>query len=238
MNYRNNANIISSFRFCLTYYASIVIAGWVVLTEAKAQSLDDWKAALSAASSGRGSESIPYSGYREDVKSKQSLVEEFCKNESWSCDSLGTKALREEIKGRSYKIEEMKKQRERLSSDKSSAKTEDEKRKIQDRLDSMAKEIDNAGRELEFKQKSLETDLKDIDIRINKGQKCLDARVAVQRAFKDAIDKAKNENDSAIKPIANQLIAYWEKRQQEHKEAFEVTRSGIEKCGRCKSGDL
>ena len=64
--------------------------------------------------------------------------------------ALGTKALREQIRGMSEKLT-------KLKDAKDSATNDSEKNDLQ-------KQIDELSKELEFKKKSLETDLSDIEI--------------------------------------------------------------------------
>lgn len=216
MKHPNTENARSSRTARFAYFAAVFGAACFAFSNAgTAQSLDDWKAALSAAKSGKGADSIPYSSLRSDVDGKRSSIEDFCKKESWTCDGLETKSLREEIKNRSQNIESIKKQ-----------------------IDALTKELESKSGELELKQMSLKTDMSDCDIRIAKGTKCVEARTAVQSAFKSAIDKAKSESDTEVKKIASELISYWEKGAETHKEAIEATKAGIEKCQKCKNGDL
>jgi hypothetical protein len=87
-------------------------------------------------------------------------------------------------------------------------------------------------------KKSLETDLSDIENRIYKGGRCLEARSAVQSAFKDATGDADRENDPEIRAIGKQLIEYWSRKRDEHEKAFQDTKQGLENCKKCKDGDL
>ena len=109
------------------YLLSILTLAFLVGSANQPQSLDDWKTAQSAAQSGKGCESIPYSSYRDECTRKSEKVNELCKTDSWSCDGLETKALRENIKNLSEYIERLKTEKDRLNSQKSSAVTEDEK---------------------------------------------------------------------------------------------------------------
>lgn len=203
-----------------------------------AQTFDEFKSALSAANEGKGPESIPYSTLRDDARLKQEKMNELCKVDAWTCDGLETKSLREEIKNRSSNIEDRKSEISKLKSDLSNAKTDDEKKDFQNKIDNLEKELDAKVKELDFKQVSLKTDLSDIDIRVEKGNKCLEARNSVQNVYTDAISKAKSETDPEKKEIAAQLVSYWEKKQAEHQKIFDAVKAGIEKCKKCKDGDI
>ena len=176
------------------------------------ESLDTWKEALSAMSSDKGPESIPYSSLRSDARSSQNLVDDL--DDEWTCKGLGTKGLRKEISDRTTHIASLKEQA----------------RKLDEQIASYTKEL--AEQEL-----SLKTDLSDLDIRMAKGRKVLEARKAVQRAFQEAISKAKSENDPEIKEIATKLIGYWEKGYERHQGPIKDVENGIEYGQKCKNGD-
>ena len=202
------------------------------------QNLDAWKAALNAAQNNRGCESIPYSNYRDKCERQGDLVEEFCKTEKWTCKGLETRSLRENIKNLTEKIEDLKSQKDRLSSQRSSAGTDSEKSDIDRKISDLEKEIYDKSKELDFMKKSLETDISDIDIRVYQGGKCLDARTAVQSAFKDASGDADRENENEIKAIGKQLIEYWSRKRDDHEQAFRNTKEGSEYCKGSREGDL
>jgi hypothetical protein len=211
----------------------------VLITQiSTAQTFDEFKAALAAAKDGKGPESIPYSSLRDEARSKQEKMNELCKTDAWTCDGLETKSLREEIKGRTSNIEDRKNEISKLKSDLSNAKTDDEKKEFQDKIDKLEKELEAKVKELEFKQTSLKTDLSDIDIRVEKGNKCLEARNDVQKVYNEATSKAGSETDPEKKEIAAQLINYWETTQKEHEKVFNDVKAGLEKCKKCKDGDL
>ena len=165
-------------------------------------------------------------------------MKEACIKDAWSCDGLETKALLEEIKGRISNIEKRKEEITKLESDLANGKTDDEKKELQSKIDDLKKEFEDKTKELEFKQTSLKTDLSDIDIRAEKGRKCLEARDKVQKVYSEAMSKAGSETDPEKKEIATKLIAYWQEVQKEHEEGISTdVRTGLEKCKECKNGD-
>jgi hypothetical protein len=202
------------------------------------QSLDDWKAALSASQSGKGCESIPYSSYRDQCTRKSEKVDELCKSESWSCEGLQTKSHRENIKGLSEYLGRLKEEKDRLSSQKSSAATDDEKNDLGKKIDEVERNIYERTKALDDMKKRLDTDLGQIDMRLYKGRQCLDARNEVQSVFKDASEESRRENDPEIRTIASQLADYWTRKREEHQKAFDDVKLGIEKCNKCKDGEL
>jgi predicted nuclease with TOPRIM domain len=202
------------------------------------QNLDTWKAALSAAQNNRGCESIPYSNYREQCQRQSDLVEDLCKTEKWSCKGLETRALRGNIKNLAEKIEELKSEKDRVNSQRSSAGSDSEKSDLDRKISDLEKEIYERSKELDFMKTSLGTDISDIDNRLYQGGKCLDARTAVQSAFKDASGDADRENDNEIRAIGKQLIEYWSRKRDDHEQAFRNTREGLEYCKGSRDGDL
>ena len=217
---------------------AILLSTLFLARPTQSQTLDDWKAALSAAQSDKGCESIPYSNYREECKRKGEKVEEHCKTDKWSCQGLETRKLRENITGLTEKIERLKSEKDRLNSQKSSATTDDEKKELGNKIEQNEKEIYERSKDLDFMKKSLETDLSDIDLRIYKGGQCLDARTDVQKSFENAVSDANRESNPEIRAIAKEIIDYWRRKRDEHEKAFQDTKQGIENCKKCKSGDM
>ena len=220
------------------YLSGSLLMAFLIAPASRAQSVDEWKAALSAAQSGKGCESVPYSSFREECVKKSEKVDELCKTDSWTCDGLETRALRENSKNLSEHIERLKAEKDLLGSQRSSAGSDDEKSQLDKKIEEAEKQIYERTKELDFMKKSLETDLSDIDIRLYRGGQCLEARNDVQKAFASAIVDARRESDPEIRAAAGQLIDYWEMRAREHAEAFKLVNSGLEKCRKCKGGDL
>lgn len=199
----------------------------------KSQTLAEWKTALGAKNNNQGCDSIPYSNYRDSCKRYQEIVNEMCGKDDdadsrigtpWNCSALGTRALREQIKGMSEKINSLK-------DDKDHASDSDAK-------DAIQKQIDDLSKELEFKQKSLETDLSDIDIKLDRGRRCLEARKEVQYAFASAKSSASSVNDGEEGQISKELREFWESRVAGHERAADAVKEGISNCEKCKSGDM
>jgi hypothetical protein len=220
------------------YLLAVFALAFLAAPANEPQSLEDWKSAQSYAQSGKGCESIPYSSPRSDCVRKSEKVDEYCKSEAWSCEDLKTKGLRENMKNLSGYVDRLKEEKDRLSSQKSSAGSDEEKNDLTKKIEEVEKKSYDKTRELDDMKRRLEEDLRKIDDRIYKGRQCLDARNDVQSIFKSAAYDARRENDAEIKVIANQLADYWEKKREEHQKAFDDVTGGIEKCNKCKSGDL
>jgi len=199
----------------------------------KSQTLEEWKRALEAKNNGQGCDSIPYSNYRDPCKRNQEIANQMCGKDDdgnsrigtpWNCNALGTKALREQIKGMSEKLG-------RVKDDKDHANDASAK-------DSIQKQIDELAKELEFKKKSLETDLSDIEIKIDHGRRCLEARKEVQYAFASAKSNASSVNDGEEGKISKELREFWESKEKGHSRASDAVKEGISNCEKCKSGDI
>jgi hypothetical protein len=240
MSYLNTQQTLSSRIFRFTTLVAIVSAACFTLPQVgSAQTLADWQIAQEAARNKKGPESIPYASLQEDARNKQVFMEQLCKSDAWSCDALGTKSIRETIKGLTLKIGESEGKLLELNNTLSAAKTDDEKRAIQATIDAAKKEMERMSTLLADKKQRLENDLKDIEVRIGKGNACLKARNAVQDVYKQAYDRARSgESDPDIKVIANVLTVYWETRRQEHEKIMKDVVIGIQKCQTCKNGDL
>ncbi len=207
-------------------------------TPAIAQTLDEYKAAVEAASRDEGCASIPKSDLRDRCNRAADFVKQDCKEKPFRCkDLLENRKLAENIKGKEDSISSLKKDKEELERKKSSASDSD-KREIEDKIKQLENKIDSDSRSLEEMKRSLSTDRSDAGIRADQGRRCLEARKDVQYLFDSARSSAQSENDSEKKPFANKLIEYWERKTKEHDEAFKLTKEAIEYCEECKSGDI
>ncbi len=158
--------------------AFIVLLALFPSAAIQAQTLDDWKAALAAAKDSKGCLSIPYSNRRDQCTRAQAIIDERCAQSQWSCKGLlETKSLRGNIQSLKERIEGFKTEKERLSSQRSSATTDDDKRRIDGKNSELEKTIYERTKQLDELQKSLETDISDINIRLEKARVCLDARM-------------------------------------------------------------
>src|SRR5436190_1923262 len=82
----------------------------------QSQTLDQWKAAWSAAENNKGCESIPYENYRDRCIRQDEKGVKFCEKESWTCDGLETKKFRVDIQSTSEYVSRIKEERDRLNS--------------------------------------------------------------------------------------------------------------------------
>jgi hypothetical protein len=105
----------------------------------------------------------------------------------------------------SGKIESLKSEKDHASNDR-------------DKSESLQRQIDSLSKEVEFRQKSLETDIKDIEIRLDRGRRCIEARKEVMYAFKSAKSNASSVHDGEEGQIAKDLVEYWERREPGYQE--------------------
>jgi hypothetical protein len=117
-----------------------------------------------------------------------------------------------------------------FSDQKSELDSDDDKRLIEDVISQIQTEIDAATSKIESSKRSIEANRAMIDERIVRGQKCLDSRQAVQKVFADAIEKAKNESDPDIKPLAERLVSKWEASSRDHEEPIKAANEVMAMC--------
>jgi hypothetical protein len=194
---------------------------------APAQTLDDFKEAVGK----DGCDSIPYSDLRGTCNDKQGSVHssDSCDGKR-SCSGLETSRFEDRIKIENMCLNTLKPLKDGFSDQKSELESDDEKRLIEDVISQIQTEIDAAGNKIEASKKSIEDNRAKINERVTRGQKCLDSRQAVQKAFADAIEKAKNESDPDIKPLAEQLVSKWEASSRDHEEPIKAANEVMGVC--------
>ncbi|MCI0445621.1 hypothetical protein L0152_20705 [bacterium] len=217
-----------------------IFVGIVMCYSAYAQDLEDYKGALAMAKrEGCTTASIPYPDLRDAAERKQADVTRWCKTEPRSCEGLETKQLRAKIEGIPKDIKSFEEERDRLKSQRDSA-PDSEKSSLDSKIKEFDQKIDERKKELDFSNKSLETDKSDADKRIYNGKYCVQARKDMIPPFKDAMSKANSakSNDANIKPLAEELIAIWERCEKEHETEIKKAEDAISYCEKSKNGDL
>src|SRR6266481_6117667 len=112
-------------RFLKRFSSSFIwAAAFLFVTPAMAQSLDEYKTAVS--NIGKGCESIPFSTLRSRCIDSEKETDKWCYEEKWKCDK-DTDGLIASINGMKKKVDDLNDQRYRASSD-------DEKRKLDDQI--------------------------------------------------------------------------------------------------------
>jgi hypothetical protein len=211
----------------------VVACATVAWHSASAQSADDFKAAARS----KGCESIPYEMLIVACKQHQAAADELCKGEPWTCEGLGTKAIRAEIAAVTAKIESLKDERDGMRNQMTGADGEKK-----DNLDAKTADLEAVAAEntesLAALEKTLDADLAEIDPRLDKGKKCRDERNAVREVFAAAAQTAHQETDAVKKPLADALIEGWNKDRDERAKAQKRVNEGIEQCEKSRAGDL
>jgi chromosome segregation ATPase len=212
--------------------------GFLVVPSTPPQTLADWQEALEASKRGKGCESIPFSAERNRCISNSSRVTSACKTEAWSCDDLGTKALKATMTALDGHIARLKEDKGKLETKRTQAASETEKANHDKEIKDIDKQILEKTRTLDGLETKLKSDLSKIEDRVEKGKQCLTARNDVQDVFEDAGNAAARVTQPGIQPIAKSLIAYWKDKRDEHQTALKNVQLGIDKCNKSKAGLL
>lgn len=196
----------------------LTVSGSTNISYGQTLTLSDWKNALSNAKDNlsrtdnkwAGLNSIPYDDIRESAKSAQSKLKDLMEVPH-GCEPTqhGTKKLRQSIKD--------------LEGHLSDATNESDKTKIEETIND--------------KKEELEDMINKDQIRADYSQKIVDARREVREQVDYAIEKAKDESDPDIKPIAQELIAHWEDDRRNHAMAILDEEAAVRKCKACAEGD-
>ena len=206
-----------------------------VAIPARAEGVDDFKRAKAE----KGCKSIPYSGYQSTCETKQSGMNDRCKSDDsgYSCRSLGTKQFIETMKQMSEQVRRLDDQKKDQESRRSSSGASDaDKAAATSAIEKITKERDEVAGRLDTNKRKLESDINEIKARIERGNNCLEYRVAVQSVFADAKSKARGESDPMIKPIADELISYWVSEEPRHQGSIDKTREAIQFCENARDG--
>jgi len=195
------------------------------------QSLEEWKACYQK----RGIESIPYSDLRSEAMRQRDIISEYCKGVEWGC--TGTRELRANIANMPTGIENMKRERDQLSSKRSSSSNEDERRTLQSSMDELTRKIDDASRRLEEMKSKLAKEVEYMNDKVKVGRRCLEARESTNRIFTSVVSKAGNESDPEVKKLASEMISRWEQGNRDHASEIQKVKDSIANCEKCQSGD-
>lgn len=220
------------------YLLAVFMLGFLVVPSTPPQTLADWQEALEASKRGKGCESIPYSAERNRCISNSSRVTLACKTEAWSCDDLGTKALKATMTGLEGYIARRKEDKKELETKRTQAASATDKAKHDKEIKDVDKQISEKTRTLDDLETKLKSDLSKIEDRVEKGKQCLTARNEVQDVFEDAGNAAARVTQPNIKVIAEALIKYWKTKKDEHQTALKNVQLGIDKCNKSKAGLL
>ncbi len=193
---------------------------------ASAESLDDFKNVANL----DGCASIPYNDERRGCMDTMVDVQEWCKTMRWNSEEVaGTKNYLDAADNLEKKIKELESDKSALGSKLSSAYEADKpgiEKQIRDTEQTMSElsERQKAHREFAVGAK------RELELRLQVGEKCLVVRTQVQKYFDAAISRAKAESDIDIKSIADGLVTKWQKSTEEHQKVMSDVTTGINKC--------
>jgi hypothetical protein len=191
-----------------------------VLPPAAAGKLEDFQEALKYT---LGCNTIPYPSLKENCRRTQdNEVKAYC--DETSCERLGTRGLVENITRLEENLKTLRQKETELSS--KSTRTEAEERE----LAATKQQIDEQSRALDPMKRKLEDTKIQINGRIEKGQRCREARVDVVEIFTDVIDDVEDESEEAIKPLAQKLLPILKNSMDEHTKEIVNVQQGINAC--------
>lgn len=205
-----------------------VVVGVLLITAsvAFAATLDDFKEAVQH----KGCDSIPYESLRDTCKDKAAVRDDYCKSRVSSCKDLDPSDLQKQIDNINDKIKDLKAQRDSLKDKRSDAKDDDERKQIEDQISAIEDQIDKLEKKVDEMQNRLDKEKQQISDRIDVGERCVDAREAVQKAFAETKSNTQSESDEQIKPLAEQLIRYWESEESNHQTEIDKAKEVRDRC--------
>jgi seryl-tRNA synthetase len=179
-----------------------------------------------------GCDSIPYDGIRSTCRGNRDGVRDWCKNSSRpiSCENLDPSGLTKQIENMKGKIADLKRERDELSSKISSAKDDSERRALEDKKKATEDKIYELEKRVADSESKLSSEKTEINNRIYNGEKCVDHRKEVAKAFESAKSSAKSESDPEIKPIADKLVRHWESEEPNHAGEIRKYQEAVDRC--------
>lgn len=207
--------------------AVVIVMGAAGIALAESATVDEFKEAVQH----QFCDSIPYRSLRGSCKDKGEIRDDYCKKRESSCKNLDPKGLHDKIDSElNPKIEALRKQRDELKDKRSDAKDDDARKSIDEQLSSIEEQLEKLGRLVEEMKGKLDENRRLASDRVDVGQRCIDARNEVTRIFADAKSSARGESDDQIKPLAEQLIRYWESQEPPHAEELDLAQKALERC--------
>jgi chromosome segregation ATPase len=219
-----------------------------------AESLADWQTAEALT----GCSSIPYGAERRKCMDAMVDVHDeaqwTCQNVAGTKNYLEAaeaiekkmKEIESETKGLEKKVEDMKRDNKAL---------EDKKKEVKEADKPAIEAIERQIREKNESIRAIETDIsqrkesirelssrqvgqrefaagakRELELRIQEGQKTLAGRNTVQEQFKSAISRGEQESDAAIKAIAQKLVPRWKESTKKHEESVIAVTRGVTIC--------
>lgn len=202
------------------FVLSVTLVCLPVLPHSAAGKLEDFQEALKYTV---GCNTIPYPSVKDNCRRTQdNEVKAYC--DETSCDRLGTRGLVENIARLEENLKTLRQKETDLASN--SNRTEAEERELAD----TKQKIDDQGRALDPMKRTLEDTKTQIKGRIEKGQRCRESRIDVVDIFTDVIDDVEDEDEEAIKPLAQKLLPILRTSMDEHTKEIVNVQQGINAC--------
>lgn len=208
--------------FVLILFLCVTLPSEVVLAE----SLADFQNVVGL----KGCASIPYNDERRRCMDFGADKYDWCVSAEWSCEKVaGTKSYLDSVAAIKKKIDREHEDKGLLENRYSNANEAERpglKKQISDTDENIAKLWVRHKEQLEWAEGAK----RELELRLQAGAKCLDARTQVQQIFNTAITRAKGESDPAIQAITQQLIYEWTNSTSQHQTAFSETTTGYNRC--------
>jgi hypothetical protein len=204
----------------------VIVVTVVAVNETRADKLDEYKKAKGQ----KYCESIPDSDRQSDCRTAQGNVKDFC--DEITCNGLSFKDRVSVANRTKDEISRLESEIRELDSKISSA-NEDDKKRLQYDRDGKQKELEEKKRDLESLDKEINDTKLQIQGRIEKGNRCRNARLEVQKVFLRAEKDAESDGQSneEIKKIASEdLIPHWNEEGVKHTNEIVTTQGILEKC--------
>jgi hypothetical protein len=164
-----------------------------------------------------GCKSIPFSGLDYTCETKQSSVNEYCKEEKFSCASLGTASDLSNIERIKGKLSSLAERKRDLLSKRDAAKDDAERNALGNEISKVDDESSELGRRVDDMQRRVAQTRSQAEPRIGAGQRCREARIDVDEVFGNAQGKLRGLDSKIVEsPNAQSLLAHWKSEERGH----------------------
>jgi hypothetical protein len=176
-----------------------------------------------------------YSSERSACKSEGPRVHEWCDSGSRGPVTCGneelTKAPKRDIERLTRLISDLKDARSKADSNKSNAKTDDDKKRFEEEIKKIDADAYQANKDLDAAKAALDARKKHVDTAIYNLDQCLAYRRAVMNSFAAALDKMRNERETPeIKSVAESLAKKYERSKSGHEQQITAKQNALANC--------
>ena len=164
--------------------------------------------------------------------SQQSDVHPWCDGSKGpvKCEVNVTRDLRSKLEREERNYDSLKDRRRDLEDKRSHAADDAEKAKWTAEIEAIDKDIETSSKRIEDLKREQVSRKDLVEKTIYTLNKCIDYRRAVMNIFAYALDKVRGENDSDIKPYADQLRDRYPQSIKGHEEQIDNKNNSIETC--------